>query len=170
MLTDLPIFKMNGVELFIPLTQGYVAVVDVEDWGKVRPYKWCALLRDGIPYAVILRKRKTVYLHQVIAGKKNSYEIDHRDRNTLNNKRENLRFATKSQNQANQKIRSDNTSGFKGVNWRKDIAAWAARVSVMNKRIHLGHFPTAEAAARAYDTAAQKHFGEFARLNFPAGV
>jgi hypothetical protein len=167
---------MNGVEVFVPLTKGFVAVVDVEDWDKVRPYNWHAALHNGVPYAARTihervpysgptRKGKTVLLHCAISGIDSSSDVDHRDRNTLNNKRDNLRVATRSQNYANQKVRSTNTSGFKGVNWSKSHRAWCARICVNYKRVNLGDFSTAEDAARAYNTAAQHHFGEFAKLN-----
>jgi len=147
-------------EVFIPLTKGFGTVVDFDDFDDfeiVRPFKWHAELLES----------------------KKGDDVDHTNRDTLDNHRSNLRICTRSQNCGNQKIRSTNRSGFKGVNWKKPggkknpYGHWCARISVESKRIQLGYFSTAEEAARVYDQAAQKYFGEFARLNFPnkkAGV
>jgi hypothetical protein len=173
---------MDGVEIFVPLTRGLVAVVDLEDWDAVRPHKWRAsrssngktyagrTVHEKQPYLTGVRKSKTVLMHRELLGNSNG-DIDHQDGNTLNNKRPNLRAATRSQNCGNQKIRSTNKSGFKGVYWKqwrkiRGSGAWAAIICVNYKKTHLGYFSTAEEAAHAYDSAAQHQFGEFAKLNF----
>lgn len=88
--------------------------------------------------------------------------IDHKDCCTLNNRWENLREADHSSNTQNSRIRADNLSGLKGVNFSE--GRWKARISVRGEHVHLGLFPTAEAAHAAYKAAAQRMFGEFARL------
>ena len=88
---------------------------------------------------------------------------DQKDRNTFNNQRLNLREATPSQNKMNSKIRSDNTSSYKGVSWCKLMQKWKARITVNGKRIHLGYFDDPKEAHEAYCTAADQYFGEFAR-------
>jgi hypothetical protein len=80
-----------------------------------------------------------------------------------NDRLANLRLATSSQNAANKKKHSNNTSGFKGVHLRKGTSRWAAAIRVGQKRIHLGFFSTPEQAHAAYAAAAKEHFGEFAR-------
>jgi len=89
-------------------------------------------------------------------------DIDHIDRNRDNNAIENLRVATTSLNCANSRHRRNNTSGFKGVEWRKAKQKWHAGIMVDGRRLHLGTFDTPEAAHAAYMAAAVKHFGEFA--------
>lgn len=103
------------------------------------------------------------YVH----GKWPSQELDHRDRNKANNAIDNLREATHSQNGANMPMHRRNSNGFKGVT--KHQKRFKASVMVCRKRLHLGVFYTAEQAARAYDEAAIKHFGEFALTNHQLG-
>ena len=90
--------------------------------------------------------------------------IDHIDGNPHNNKFENLRLATHHQNQCNQKKRSDNTSGLKGVSWSEERKKWQAGIHVKGKRIGLGRFNTKEEAYAAYCKAAQELHKDFARL------
>ncbi len=87
--------------------------------------------------------------------------VDHKNRNGLDNRRANLRIATPSQNNANSKIPINNTSGFKGVAFRKK--KWEAYIMVNQKKIHLGRFLAKELAAAARSKAGQDYFGEFAR-------
>jgi hypothetical protein len=110
--------------------------------------------------------KKTVYLHQAIFLMHHKYVpkyIDHIDGVSTNNKIENLREATQSQNAANSKLNSANTSGFKGVTFRKDTKKWAAQIMKNGKHISLGCYKTKEDAYQAYIDGAKKHYGEFAR-------
>lgn len=170
---------MNGVEVFVPLTKGFVTCIDIEDWDAIRPFPWRAQRSgNGKTYAgrsCYLPEKHipgrqgdgnvTVLMHDFLMGRRPGFDVDHKNGDAMDNRRDNLRFGTRSQNCANQKIRSTNKSGFKGVNFSKEHQKWVARISVNFRRIHLGYFSTAEKAALAYNTAAQKHFREFARLN-----
>jgi hypothetical protein len=102
-------------------------------------------------------------MHRVIAGTAGHLQTDHKDGDGLNNRRSNLRPCTSAQNKANVGLRSDNRSGFRGVSRNAQDNCWIARIQGR----HIGVFRDAVDAARAYDDAARKAFGEFAHLNFP---
>ena len=121
---------------------------------------------NGTKYKKININYKTYYLHQIIYLYHHGYipeYIDHKDGNSLNNKIENLRSATQSQNCANQKLRTTNTSGIKGVVFNKKTKKWTASIMVKGKHISLGHFLKIEDAKKAYEIGSIKYFGEFAR-------
>jgi hypothetical protein len=158
----------------IPLTQGYVSFVDNEDYEELSKYKWRASVQpNGRVYAIrsqrnpLKKTQDTIFMHRVITDASRGMDVDHIDGNGLNNTRSNLRVCSRSENLRNQRLHSDNTSGFKGVSYHKRDRKWQARIRVNGKQHFLGYFDTPEAAARAYDTAALHYFGEFARLNFP---
>jgi hypothetical protein len=148
-----------------------IALVDDEDYGMVAQHNWSVATSPTttVVYAIRSTRRpdgsKTSQrMHHLILGQ---LLIDHIDMNGLNNQRANLRAATKSQNGGNRKPVAGSSSRFKGVVWYKRDSVWQAAIRVDNRNHHLGYFASEEAAARAYDAAAPKWFGEFARLNFP---
>ena len=161
----------------ISLTKGMVALVDDEDYEALAGRRWFGQpSKNGrTAYAVtkVGHGRKgirSVYMHQLVLGVgETGMEIDHKNGNGLDNRRANLRWATKVQQRANQAVRKDSQSGFKGVNLLRG-KYWAAHIRENGRQRHLGYFPTAEAAARAYDAQAREVFGEFARLNFPDDI
>lgn len=156
----------------IPLTQGKTAIVDDADHQRLSAYKWSAdRHHTGRYYAKAMirdesgRYRK-VYMHRFIMGMTDrTILVDHRDGDSLNCQRHNLRPSTNSQNQANR--RKLKSPGMRGVFQRKGSKRFYAQLYKDKKRISLGSHATAEAAAMAYDRAAVEHFGEFAVLNYP---
>ena len=98
-----------------------------------------------------------------MTGKFPELDVDHTDGDTANNSWTNLREATVSENHANSRRRCDNTSGHKGVSFRKASQNWCAQIQVNGRKMYLGLFESAEAAHAAYLAAAQRYFGEFAR-------
>jgi len=150
----------------IPLTQGYFAIVDDEDFEWLSQYKWYALRTSRTVYATAKINRKTVLMHRAILNAGPGEESDHADGDGLSNRRVNLRLCTRSQNQHNQRIHKDNTSGFKGVSWHKQKCKWHVQIQNNNKRIHLGYFTDPAQAAQIYNAKAKELFGEFAQSNF----
>ncbi len=139
-------------------------IIDTEDYPLVAQYHWCAHTKGKCTYAVRRENSKhQIRMHQSLTGK---LSVDHRDGDGLNNRRNNLREATVSQQGANTKARSTNKSGFKGVHWHAGHHKWQAMVCADYKKEHIGYFTTAEQAALAYDEAAKRLFGEFAKTNF----
>jgi hypothetical protein len=105
-------------------------------------------------------------MHRVIMNAPSGMLVDHRDGNGLNNQKSNLRICNRKQNQQNRPMNSNNKSGYKGVCWNKRSNKWRSGIRVDNKDIFLGSFFCLVKAAKAYDEAAKKYFGEFAYLNF----
>lgn len=153
----------------IPLTQGKIALVDVEDYEWLMQWRWCANKNNsGLFYAISYRKNenKLTKMHRVIINTPKGMDTDHANGDGLDNRRCNLRICTKSQNSINKKIQSNNTSGYRGVYRVKSRKkCWRVGVEINNKRKTLGYFNTKEEAALVYNEAAKKHYGEFARLN-----
>lgn len=149
----------------ILLVGGDAAIVDDEDYERLRSFRWRLKIEDGRKYAVwnTTRAGRQVCfrMHSLVLGTK--LPIDHKDRNGLNNTKSNLRLATKSQNAANSKVRRDNISGFRGVSPLGK--RWRSVIQVNGRRLHLGCYTTAIDAAIAYDLAAIRFFEEFARTN-----
>ncbi len=151
----------------IPLTKGKVAFVDDDLYEFLMQWKWSTLENDHY-YAVRTDKfNKMILMHRVVMNAPKGTKVDHRNSSeTLDNRRENLRLCTNSQNTCNSKKRSDNTSGYKGVTWSKVSQKYQAGITKDGQRYHLGLFIDPKDAALAYDAKAHELHGEFARTNF----
>lgn len=155
----------------IPLTQGFSATVDDSDHKELSRHKWHAEIRPNIVYARrdsgTRNKKVRIYMHTQLTGAR---VTDHKDSNGLNNTRDNLRPCTQSLNCAGKRISKNNTSGFKGVSFKKTIKRWTAQIKKGRKYIHIGCFKSATEAAKAYDSVATLIFGEFAKTNKQMGL
>jgi hypothetical protein len=157
----------------IPLTQGLWTLVDAADYERLGIFKWCAHREhSGSFYAVRRDKKRILRLHREVLELPIGRlpEVDHISMDTLDNRRSNLRLCPLGgkRNAQNSGPRSANTSGFKGVTWDASHNRWLAQINADSRHYQLGRFGDPEAAARAYDAAALRLHGEFARLNFPA--
>lgn len=155
----------------IELTQGLVTVVDDDDYDKLAQYRWRAVIKkDGRAYAgrnvpLPNRKQKAVLMHRIILNPPSGMDTDHANGDSLDNRKCNLRIATRAQNNFNQKLRKDNKTGTKGVIFNKERKKYQARLFFNGKQKYLGSFETVEAATVARDAAAKELHGEFHRLN-----
>lgn len=163
---------VNGKTREIPLTQGRITLVDVEDYGWLNQWKWCALKDNWTFYAarsIYLgnKKYKMSQMHREILSLK-KYDkkiVDHINRNGLDNRRVNLRIVTNSLNSYNSKLAYDNRSGYRGVCWNKINNKWTARITINGVVIFLGHYQNIMDAVLAYDHAAVNYWGDDAFLN-----
>ena len=153
----------------IPLTQGYLTKVDDEDYIKFASVRWYALVaRSGVRAVRDVRingERRHLHLSREILNAPRGRYVDHINGDTLDNRKQNLRFCTASQNQWNRQLGKNNISGFKGVFLDKRDDRWYPAITVNKKRISLGGFLNKKDAIKAYDKAAKHYFGEFAKLN-----
>jgi hypothetical protein len=153
----------------IPLTKGYEAIVDDRDYTWLSLWKWHVSVFCGKPYArraVWNRETKRsipISMQREIMNPHDDLVVDHIDGNTLDNRRINLRCCTRKQNGQNKKGHSTKLSKYIGA--YKNLHGRKWRASINHK--HLGNFATEEDAASAYDRAAIREYGEYARLNFP---
>lgn len=150
----------------IPLTKGKFANVDDEDYEWLNQWTWC--IRNGYASRTykLSGKDYSIYMHRLIANTPLGMETDHIDRNKLNNQRINLRKCSATENLQNSRKHKDNKSGYKGVSYHNQCGKWTARIKANGIYKHIGLFANPEEAAHAYDEAARKYYGEFARTNF----
>jgi hypothetical protein len=158
----------------IPLTQCQNAIVDAEDFEKLSRSNWAAIwspvtnsfyaasheIRNGIWTTVQMARR--------ILNPSIEEQVDHKNHDTLDNKKINLRICSQTRNMQNSRRQKNNTSTFKGVHFAKSCNKWMAHIGVNGTRTYLGIFSSKKEAAHAYDEAAKIHHGEFACLNFPS--
>lgn len=160
--------RVVGDTAYITLTRGTEAIIDSTDVHLVAGRNWHLNLKGNSPYARGHGgvRTKKVELHRLICGAAQGDIVDHRNGNTLDNRRSNLRICSNRENLQNAgKFDPGAASPYKGVCLGYK-GQFKAQIMADGKRIYLGSFPTPELAAQAYDTAARKHFGEFARCNF----
>lgn len=151
-------------------SSGLVAYVDDADFPLVSRYVWWADKKRYTTYAytqtIIDGTRKTIRMHQLITGNR---DWDHANRDGLDNRRANLRAATRAQQCWNSVGRGQYM--YKGITHQKRLTSrpWQARICYKGHQMHLGYFPTPEIAALAYNEAALKYYGGFANLNYVNG-
>lgn len=164
--------------IWIPLTKGKCAVIDEPDFALVGHVRWHAICgkvtrTHWSAHRVLWHHGPHVAMHRVIIGALPGQEVDHVNRNGLDNRRANLRICSHRNNTRNRLSGMRKTSQFHGVSWHAARSKWRAVIAVVApgadgaRHCHLGYFDNEADAARAYDRAALQHFGEFATTNFP---
>lgn len=135
-------------------------LIDLNDIDKVKKYKWGL----GNDYVSATINGNRIKLHRFIMNCPNDKIVDHINHNTLDNRKNNLRICTSSQNQMNTNTRIDNSSGIKGVNWNKSKRRWQAYITIDKKYIYLGTFKDKDKAIKARQEAEEKYQKDFRRL------
>lgn len=161
---------------YIELTKGRKAIVDWVDLEWLQLSKWYFKeAPDGTGYAARIKlqgsERILISMHRAVFLKHNPdkanvfHDIDHVNRNKLDNRLSNLRLATRSSNIANREANKNNKSGYKGVNFYPLSNSWRAQIADNGKKRHIGYYATVEEAALAYNIESARIYGEFAYLN-----
>jgi hypothetical protein len=155
----------------IPLTKGRVALVDDLDYPWLSKLCW-RYSSDGYAintYTDEFGRRHRRSMHRMIMAHGNPLprhiQVDHINRNRTDNRRSNLRYATRTQNQANKNKQKNNQSGYKGVS--RHQTKWEARIKYRDKKLYLGRYLHPITAALVYDCASRLLYGNFAGINFP---
>ena len=142
----------------IKLSNGKYALVDNDDFPRLSNHSWHT---DRSGYVKRMHnykdKSSSIYMHRVILGASKGKEVDHINRNKLDNRKHNLRFCTHSQNMMNLNVQSSSKSGCRGVTWRKDMNMWRVRFIKDKKVYHLGNFFSVKEAKKAWMTEYKKH-------------
>ena len=157
----------------ISLTQNQFATVDDCEFEYLSQWKWYARRGHNTYYAARgewqsdRHNNTIIYMHRILMQRHGfaTKKIDHKDGNGLNNQLRNLRETTQQGNASNSQLARTNTSGYRGVYWNTSADKWQAYIYVMGKSKYLGVFSSKIEAARVYNVAATKYFGEFANLN-----
>ncbi len=162
----------------LPLTKGQSAIVDREDYERLAVFNWYATWSEsaGTFYATRSihspagREGSKMQMHRELLSAPPGVTVDHRNGDGLDNRRNNLRLATRSQNACNRAVFKNSTSGIKSVIFHKQNRRWRARIQIDGERISLGCFATKQEAQAAYISAAARIHGEFANWGEGAGI
>ncbi len=153
----------------INLTQNQIAIIDDEDYESLNQYKWHAQKASNGFYAVrcvyVNRKCIKLGMHRQVLPCLDNQEIDHKNRNTLDNRKSNLRIVTHAQNMKNRNKHKNNKSGIKGVYWDKRGKKWRSEIRVDGKKIHLGMFSDLMEAKTMRNNSEIKYFGEYSAIS-----
>jgi hypothetical protein len=158
----------------IPLSQGLSAIVDNKDYFDLCFHKWYAHNRNGLFYATRKESANSPHIdmaYEVMEKKgivvTNGKMIDHKNRDTLDNRKSNLRVVTRRENTCNSRGQVGKTSKYKGVSWYPGTKKWSVQSAMSGRQKTIGYFDNEVEAAEAYDRYAVLYGGKYAYLNFP---
>lgn len=160
--------KIEGDVAYVTLSKGLTAVIDAADAELVGQWNWRAQHKGGNTFYAVREvgkrsERKTIHLHRLLMGFPEGLEVDHIDCNGLNNRRSNLRTATRGQNARNVKRANKNKSGYRGV-YQNKAGSYCAQIRARKQYYHLGTFGTPQEAHAAYAAASKELHGEYGRV------
>lgn len=162
---------MKHIDVSTPKYPNKFALVDNKDYKWLNQWKWHVCKDSNYARWYVCRgksingKMKVILMHRFIMNTPKKMHTDHINHDALDNRRDNLRICTVSQNVCNQRKQPNHTSKYKGVTWHKQNKYWMAQIVCNYKHYYLGCFVNEKDAAKAYNKAAKKQFGEFAHLN-----
>lgn len=172
-MSDLVLARLAGRDVaLIPIANWPErALVDAQDAPLVAGRAW-SRHPDGYATSTVQRgdHESSIYMHQLILPLDPPLTVDHHNCNPLDNRKINLRSATRGDQQHNKRIPCNNQSGYKGVSFHRLRGRWRATIKVDGRHVHLGLFDDPIDAARAYDEAALGAWGDFARTNFAEAI
>ena len=146
-------------------------LVEPLDYYRIRHFKWFVHGNGSNLYAARSEltndlRSKIIYMHRQLMSPPAGLVVDHHNCDSLDNRRDNLRVVTQAVNMRNRRKRKNTSSRYIGVHFDKQRNKWSVHIRYNGKKIWLGRFVNEIDAAKAYDAAAKKYYGEFARLNF----
>ncbi len=153
----------DGLSVEVTSTNGIKFFIDKEMEDLVRQYKW-HVCKHKRGYLTVISSRG-IYLHRLLTDAPSGTEVDHIDLDRLNNRLQNLRIVTHQQNQMNQPLQSNNTSGVSGVRYYAPRKKYAARIKISQHEIHLGYYETLVEATQARNVGMECMFGEYGIYN-----
>lgn len=158
-------FSDDGLIGYGRLSDGTTFLFDADLFDKIKDIKWYVSYRNGTGKPMYIINRYGKPLHQVLFNKKSGFELDHISLDTLDNRRCNVRFCTHQQNQINQPLQRNNTSGVSGVSYYPARKKYRARIKISQHEIHLGYYNTFQEAVQARNVGMECMFGEYGRYN-----
>ena len=155
----------DGKTTEVTATNGYKFLIDTEDEEKVSAYKW-HVTKNQRGYLCVINSRRMTLCRLIMGlAKSSGYETDHINLDSLDNRKKNLRKVTHQQNQCNQPLQKNNTSGVTGVRFYPPRGKYSARLKIAQHEIHLGYYSTFQEAVQARNVGMECMFGEYGRYN-----
>jgi len=159
------VFDLSGESGICYTKSGMYFLFDKDDYNKIKKHCWFPEVRSNgkIYFRANLNNGKKIYVHRLILKNPHNKDIDHKNLNYSDCRKESLRVCSRAENSQNQAKRNNTSNNFKGITFNRDLKKWQAQITVNYKHISLGYFNTEEEAHAVYCTASKKYHGEYGR-------